>query len=272
MGRATITFRELHTAEELAVCEALERHVWGLEDLDILPTSHLVASVHAGGLVLGAFAGEAAVGFAYGFPAYLPEKASPLGFHSHMLAVVPEARGQGIGQRLKWQQRAWCLARGLPWMTWTFDPLQMRNAKLNLEHLGATVGEYRPNEYGEMGGSLNAGLPSDRLLAFWELAGARVERLAAGRRLDAVAEPEAIPELLARGASGEPLPLDPGEARRVRVALPESINTLLKRDPDLALAWRLAVRAALAPRLAAGWRITRYVRDGYVMEDGNQLM
>jgi len=257
-----VTFRELTSFDDLLACEAIEQEVWGLTERELLPASQLVAAVHAGGVVIGAFDGAKLIGFVYGFPAHRPEWQPSLGQHSHMVAVLPGYRGQGLGQRLKWLQRAWCLRRGITWMTWTFDPLQAKNAKLNLEHLGAVGFEYRVNEYGAMGGHLNAGLPSDRLLAIWQLDASTVIALEQQRR----------PPLdfdgswLLSDEAGEPRlhGIDPA-ATTVRLAIPPDITRLIAKRPELALRWRLALREALLPALSQGFQATRFVAGSYLV-------
>ncbi|MCW5818261.1 MAG: GNAT family N-acetyltransferase, partial [Trueperaceae bacterium] len=175
-----LVLRELTSHADLHEVERIQREVWGLDDLEVVPNSQLRAALHAGGQLGGAFLEDALVGFSYGF------LASPHGrlmvgpgLHSHMAAVRPGARGRGVGRALKWQQRAWCLERGIEWMTWTFDPLQARNANLNLRHLGAVGVDYLVDFYGPMGGPLGGGR-SDRLLALWMLTGQRVTARAEG--------------------------------------------------------------------------------------------
>lgn len=263
-------YRALEQADDLRACEGLERSVWGLSDLEVLPVSQLVASVHAGGLVVGALEADRLIGFAYGFPAHRYGWADPCGFHSHMLAVLPEHRNRGIGQRLKAFQRDWCLARELHWMTWTFDPLQAGNARLNLEHLGVVVSEYRRDEYGPMGGSLNAGLPTDRLLAYWPLESERVVKVV--REGASLPDEDARgPTVLQRDGRGGPRRLEAPEAslagqRHVRVEIPLQLNVLLREDPSLALEWRLAVREVLEALLGQGWTIVRFVDGAYLLE------
>lgn len=262
-----LAYRLLEHADELAAVEALEREVWGVDDLEVLPRSHLIASIHAGGAVWGACDGPTLVGFAYGFPAHHPEWDEPWGNHSHMVAVRASHRGRGVGRRLKFLQREWCLERGLRWMTWTFDPLQAKNARLNLEHLGAVARRYLVNAYGRLGGSLNGELPTDRLLAYWRLDGTRARRLAAGQPLPEV-NWRALPNALRRGANGRPERLEvPFEAgARVRLELPEDLTALLSHDPAAAFAWRLALREALQAGLAAGLTVSRFVGGGYLLE------
>ena len=196
----TVEIHPLVTMEMLRACERLQLQVWGYDDLEVVPAAQMRAALHAGALVAGAFVGRELVGFAYGFPA-LPHEAELVGpgLHSHMAAVVPEARGLGAGRRLKWYQRRWCVEHGMNWATWTFDPLQARNARLNLHHLGAVVHEYQVDFYGVLGGVLSGDLPTDRFVATWDLTGPHV-RAAAAR------DPAAAAYLLP--ADRTPPPLD----------------------------------------------------------------
>ncbi len=161
----TIEFRELRTAAELAPLPALERLVWG--DVDLVALNLLVATVTEGGMAIGAFDGDRLVGSVYGFATLQPHV-----LHSHYLAVDPDYRRTGLGVALKREQRQWCLANGRTAMRWTYDPLQLGNAHLNLRSLGAVGAQYHPDFYGPMGG-INGGLPSDRVVVEWDLAGPR---------------------------------------------------------------------------------------------------
>ena len=157
----TIEFRELRDAAELAPLPALERLVWG--DVDLVALNLLVATVTEGGMAIGAFDGDRLVGSVYGFATLEPHV-----LHSHYLAVDPDYRRTGLGVALKHEQRAWCLANGRTAMRWTYDPLQLANAHLNLRSLEAVGARYHPNFYGAMGG-INGGLPSDRVVVEWDL-------------------------------------------------------------------------------------------------------
>lgn len=250
---------ELTTPAELGACERVQCMVWG-EPVPEVSVSLFRAAQYAGALVAGAVEDDALLGFVYGFPAV---REGHIGQHSHLLAVLPEARGRGIGQALKWFQRDWCLARGVAHVTWTFDPLRAGNAKLNLEHLGASVGEYRPDFYGPLGGSLNGELPSDRLIATWVLEDAEVTALAG-----AIPRPEAAKPAYTRLISedGEPRHcrmVEGEEDQPVWLELPSAISP--ETDFEHALRWRLALRDALMPLFEQGYRITRFVAGGYVM-------
>ncbi len=160
----TIEFRELRTATELAPMPALEARVWGASG-ELVSVNMLVATVNEGGVAIGAFDGERMVGSVYGFATHESHV-----LHSHYLAVDPDYRGQGLGVALKRRQRDWCLANGRTAMRWTYDPLQLGNAHINLRSLGAVGVGYHVDLYGRMGG-INGGLPSDRVVVHWQLDG-----------------------------------------------------------------------------------------------------
>src|SRR6185436_11873728 len=81
---------------------------------------------------------------------------------SHQLGVLPAYRDQDIGYRLKLAQRDWVNLQGVRLITWTYDPLESRNARLNIARLGAVCRTYRREPYGVMEDTLNAGVPADR--------------------------------------------------------------------------------------------------------------
>jgi predicted GNAT superfamily acetyltransferase len=215
----TIEFRELRTAAELAPMPGLEARVWG--EVTLVAVNLLVATISEGGMAIGAFDGDRLVGSVYGFATHQPHV-----LHSHYLAVDPDYRRTGLGVALKHRQREWCLANGRTAMRWTFDPLQLGNAHLNLRSLGAVCVEYHPNLYGPMGG-INGTVPSDRLVVEWQL----VEQRPAGTQSVDVAVPPVTPDEIAAGAP----------------AAHDARNGL---------------RDALMPLLAEGWLVTDVDRVG----------
>jgi len=199
--------REATSHEDLDEVTRIQREVWKVEDIDIAGRIQMRASQHAGGSVLIAEAEDGAIaGFAYAFPALERGHAY---WHSDMLAVRPGYRRSRVGQALKWAQRNEALKNGIRRIAWTFDPMQSGNAHLNLELLGVTAGEYLSNFYGVTSSDLHHGLPTDRLLASWDLESSRVEALSRGEgptHIESVAS----------------------------VAIPADWNDLVTRDPDLA--------------------------------------
>lgn len=184
-----ILVREAHGFEELAACVGLQIEVWGYEDEDVIPSRMFLVAQKIGGQVFAAFdtalpgtssEGESAnmVGFAMALPGI--RNGRPY-LHSHMLAVRPAYRNRGLGKQLKLAQRKDALARGILLMEWTFDPLEIKNAFLNIHKLGAVVRRYTPNFYGVSSSRLQAGLPTDRLHAEWWMDTPRVRQAIAGK-------------------------------------------------------------------------------------------
>lgn len=223
-----VILRELDGLEDLHRAERFQVEVWGEgerpDNVDIM-----LALQHEGALVAGAFASGEMLGFLFGFPT-----ATPGVQHSHRLAVSVRARGLGLGARLKWFQRDWCLARGVTRVRWTYDPLRAINAGLNIAVLGATASQYLVDYYGPMPG-INAGLPSDRVMTEWRLDAPTVQQRAAGEALS---------------------PQDHG----AEVVIPADIDALMAADPQAGLAERLRLRAVLQTAFAEGQAIIGFDR------------
>jgi predicted GNAT superfamily acetyltransferase len=166
-----IRIESLSTLEHLERCVVLQIEVWGYSDGDVIPRRMFLVAQRIGGQVFGAFDGETLIGFAMALPGYRDGQSY---LHSHMLAVLPQYRNAGIGRRLKLAQRDDAIARGFDLMEWTFDPLEIRNAHLNIARLGAVVRRYQPDFYGPSSSPLQGGLPTDRLYAEWWLRSKRV--------------------------------------------------------------------------------------------------
>jgi predicted GNAT superfamily acetyltransferase len=176
-----IAIRPLSTFEELSRCVEIQLATWGYSDGDVVPRRMFIVANRIGGHVLGAFDGETMIAFAMALPGIKPESQGGRPYlHSHMLAVLPEYRNRGLGRKMKLAQREEALARGIELIEWTFDPLEIRNAHLNIARLGAIVRRYQPNFYGPSSSPLQGGLPTDRLYAEWWLRSSRVQRVLNG--------------------------------------------------------------------------------------------
>jgi predicted GNAT superfamily acetyltransferase len=169
-----VVIRRCRGLEELRACVTLQREVWNFTDAELVPLRMFVVAEKVGGQVMGAFEGNTMVGFALSIPGI--RSGRPY-LHSHMLAVRKDHRNSGLGRRLKLLQREDALARGIELIEWTFDPLEIKNAYLNIEKLGAIARRYNINQYGITSSPLQGGLPSDRLIAEWWLKSKRVEML-----------------------------------------------------------------------------------------------
>jgi predicted GNAT superfamily acetyltransferase len=188
----------------------LEFAVWGFGERDVVPSQMYVVAAKIGGQVLGAFVEDRMVGFALAYPGVRDGRPY---LHSHMAAVLPEYRDLGIGRSLKLAQRDDALARGIPLIEWTFDPLQTRNAYFNICRLGVVVRRYLLDVYGSTSSPLHGGLPTDRLVAEWHLASDRVESVLAGNesvRRNAI---ERI-EIMSQDSSPEAVAETQAQARR----------------------------------------------------------
>jgi predicted GNAT superfamily acetyltransferase len=171
--------QKLNTFADFDRCVQMQDTVWGYEPSDAMSQKVFLLATQIGGQVLGAFEGDEFVGYAMALPGVRNGHAY---LHSHHLAVLPAWRNQGVGRRLKLAQRDDALSRGIELMEWTFDPLEIRNAHLNIARLGAVVRRYRRNFYGASSSPLQGGLPSDRVVAEWWLRSRRVEETLAGKQ------------------------------------------------------------------------------------------
>jgi predicted GNAT superfamily acetyltransferase len=250
-----ILIRLAQSRSDYEGCVELQRRVWGLADLEVASTIQLIASTLAGGTVhVAATRDERLVGFAYAFPAL--RGGSPH-LHSDMLAVLPEFQKRGVGVRLKLAQREEALARGVDLITWTFDPLQARNAQLNLRRLGARATEFLENVYGITSSALHYGLPTDRLLVRWELRSPRVEeRLVGGEPPRNEPTPE-LPRVNAvKWQAGWPVSSDPAldlAEPALLLEIPPEFEVLSQAAPHVAADWHAKVRRALAVYFGRGY-------------------
>jgi len=170
----SIVLRRCHDVRDFRDCVALQKEVWNFTDAELVPLRMFVVADKVGGQVMGAFDGSTMIGFALSVPG---TRSGHVYLHSHMLAVRKDHRNSGLGRRLKLMQREDALARGIELIEWTFDPLEIKNAYLNIEKLGAISRRYNINQYGITSSPLQGGLPSDRLIAEWWLKSKRVSNL-----------------------------------------------------------------------------------------------
>jgi len=163
-----IVIRRCQGIDELRACVALQKDVWNFSDAELVPLRLFVVAEKVGGQVMGAFEGSEMVGFALSVPG---TRSGHIYLHSHMLAVRKDHRNGGLGRRLKLLQREEALARGIELIEWTFDPLEIKNAYLNIEKLGAIARRYNINQYGITSSPLQGGLPHRRVVAQVEARG-----------------------------------------------------------------------------------------------------
>jgi predicted GNAT superfamily acetyltransferase len=258
---AAVEIRTLQTIAEYRAAERLQRQVWDLEEVKVVPDHLLLTAQKNGGLVLGAFDGERLVGFLFGFVGLTPDGRTK--HCSHMVGVAPAYQGQKVGYRLKLTQREHVLSQGLDLVTWTFDPLESRNAHLNFHKLGVTCRTYLRDLYGSMRDQLNVGLFSDRFQVDWHVASERV-----ADRLRGAWVGDSLPTLRAEGVRvlNCALPDDDGLPRppqktlpiagdRLLIQIPAQFQAIKAADFELARAWREHTRVLFEAAFAAGYTV-----------------
>jgi predicted GNAT superfamily acetyltransferase len=265
-----VTIRPFASIEDYRACVALQEETWGEGFSERVSPAILKVAQILGGVSSGAFAEDGRlVGFVFGLTG---QRNGEVVHWSDMLAVRAELRDTGLGRRLKAYQREEVLSRGVEKMFWTFDPLRSRNAHLNVTRLGAVVREYVPDMYGDTDSPLHRGIGTDRFVALWLLSSARVERRvteflsgSGGVRINV--DPD-VPFALSADVTGRwPRPGEPDltlDNAAMRVAIPSDVGALMQEDPQLAVAWRRATRAAFAHYIARGYEVQEFERGGAV--------
>jgi predicted GNAT superfamily acetyltransferase len=252
----------IETVKGCRAHQQLQDLIWGHQADGAVPAEFMIALARNGGLVLGAYAGDQMVGLALGVPALKDGKLIHL---SHLLGVHPDWRGRGIGERLKWRQRELVLAQGITTITWTFNPLEAVNARLNLTRLGGIVRTYVRDYYGAMEDALNRGIPTDRFVLEWLLTSRRVQERARGvipPAPDANA-PVALGSTIGSAGLREPATFVGPSGPLALVEVPADLQGMKRQSLDVALAWRLATRDAFERLFAAG-----FVGTGVIRRDG----
>ena len=207
----SIKVRDLDTLQDQDSGREIFDLTWTMDAGTEITPNLLQAMVHSGSYLSGAFVENKIVGAAFAFPA----TNSGLHLHSHMTAVLDEYRDQGVGYALKIDQWNWAKKQNYSHLSWTFDPLVRRNAKLNIVKLGVDISTYYPNFYGEMPDALNAGDESDRLMVSWSTD---------------------IDEPKARQLITDPKPDD------ILIEIPEDIVAIRSKNQSESMKWRRQVR------------------------------
>lgn len=288
----------IENAEKAAEVEALQRFVWPGDETEILPVHILLAAVHNGGLLIGAYQRgsaeieETLIGFVFGFPGMYQTPDGPRLLHiSQMLGVHPDHRGENVGFMLKRAQWQMVRHQGIDRIIWTFDPLLSRNAHLNIAKLGAVCNTYLPNYYGVMRDGLNAGLPSDRFKVDWWVNSSRVVRRLGRRKrrqLDMahyISAGAAIINPTRIEADGWAYPQvvkalpDDTETPLLMVEIPYNFLALKSANMSLANAWREHTRPIFEHLFEVGYLVTDFVhltgstpRSFYILSHGESTL
>jgi predicted GNAT superfamily acetyltransferase len=254
-----LIIKPIDTPDLIKEVANVEVATWGIKQGDNVPDHILTTFVHEGGVLFGAYDGDKLIGFTLGWlgtsttgegkPA-----ADQLKLVSHMTGVLAGYRDRRVGYQLKLAQRDWAIKRDLDLITWTYDPLESRNAYLNIHLLGCTCNTYFRDYYGEMVDEINRGIPSDRFrVDWWIRRGHVVDRL--GKAAQKMGESSSEENLLlpqgkilnpADHDSGpNPIPAGSSELPAqgpIMIEIPADMQTLRKLDKDLALNWRIHTR------------------------------
>ena len=207
----SIQVRELDNLQDQDLGRNIFDITWSMDAGTEITPNLLQAMVHSGSYLSGAFIDNKIVGAAFAFPA----TNGGLHLHSHMTAVLPEFRDKGVGYALKIDQWNWAKKKNYSHLSWTFDPLVRRNAKLNIAKLGVDISAYHPNFYGDMPDALNAGDESDRLMVSW---------------ITDIDAPKAR-ELITKPETGD-----------ILIEIPEDIVAIRSKNQSESMKWRRQVR------------------------------
>jgi predicted GNAT superfamily acetyltransferase len=258
-----ILIRDLRSFGDLSQLKAVEKEVWGLADEDVLPLTMIIACHAAGNIFLGAFDKDKLVGFALGI---FGQEQGRTNIHSHMLGVLEPYRRHDLGFRLKQAQRDRALALGVREMTWTYDPLQSRNAHFNFAKLGIVADTYKVDFYGPQTSSMLHQNGTDRLWVRWLLTSRRVRDRLAGKdaRAETLDALRHLAPLVRFNGNGQPARADLAESlarQRVSIEVPGDILEVERTDMALAREWRAATRWAFTEALKAGFFVAEYCRS-----------
>jgi len=233
---SNISIRPLTSLADQALGRMIFDHTWAMDAGTEITPNLLQAMVHSGAYLSGAFIDGECVGAAFAFPA---TTGGPH-LHSHMTAVIDKFRDKGIGHALKVDQYKWAKQNNYKEITWTFDPLVARNAKLNILKLGVDISAYYPNFYGDMPDELNAGDESDRVMASLKVVG------------DAPTPRTAI---------------SAPDKSAVLIAIPSDIVAIRVKDIAENLRWRREVRDKFVGVLARGGKVVGFSENNeYVVQ------
>ena len=261
----TIQIRPVETINAGREIEQLQTAIWG-KGTPIVPDLLFLTAAHSKGCVLLAWDGDQAVGFCLSIVSFSGDHATDptcrLRHHSYVVGVIPAYQGQGIGERLKWAQRDFVLAQGIEYITWTYDPLEINNGRLNIHRLGAVCAIYNRNVYGLRRDALNQGLPSDRFQVDWWLAS---ERVLAHK--DKTYSHPARSALQTDGAiliNGPVSDLDFETLKtisQILVAVPTDFQQIKRTDLALARRWREHTRSIFESAFDSGFRVVDLLRE-----------
>ena len=242
--------RKIESLAEMREVERLQKEIWGVEDLEIYPALALKPQTEVGAILIGAFAEDRMVGFVFGFPGILDGE---MIIHSDMLGILEGHRSNNLGYLLKLAQREAAIERGVKRITWTFDPLQSRNAHFNFAKLGVIADRYYVDYYGVTSSFLHR-FGTDRLWVTWLLNSERVLSRIEGKNAVA-SELDQLPHLVRVGEGLEPIIDITIGAPRLVIEIPAELKTNQER-------WREATRKGFTEAIDAGYVVEGFYVSG----------
>lgn len=250
-----IALRELTTIKELEQMEKIEQDVWSMPPLPIHQT---LTAIKNGGIIIGAFEDDKIIGFSYAFTGF---KDGQTYLCSHMLGIEENYRSKKIGEQMKKKQQEIAIRKGYTEIHWTYDPLETRNAYLNLTKLKGICSVYMENAYGEMKDGLNKGLPSDRFEVHWHISSEHVTEVVTenydnATPLNEVSFDDNIPVCTmfqSRHFSAEAYSLE----------VPKDFQHVKARNRDIAMDWRMTTRNIFQELFAAGYSAVQLIPGKY---------
>lgn len=247
--------RKIESLADMREVERLQREIWGVEDLEVYPALALKPQTEVGGILIGAFDQRRMVGFVFGFPGILDGETI---IHSDMLGITEGYRSHNLGYELKLAQREEARKRGIERITWTFDPLQSRNAHFNFSKLGVISDRYYIDYYGETTSFLHR-YGTDRLWVTWLLNSDRVKsRIEGAMKATAPGDLEQLLHLVRVGENGEPMSDEFREDAQLVIEIPSQITDHHER-------WRAATRKAFTSAIAAGYVVEGFYTGRYFL-------
>lgn len=270
ISKSSVLIRNLESIDDLRQVPEVEKQVWALDDRDSVPVLLLIAAKEAGSILLGAFDEQRLIGFAFGFPGLEHGQVS---IHSHMTAVLPQYRNLNLGYQLKLAQRERALAIGIQHISWTFDPLQARNAHFNFAKLGVVSDRYKVDFYGRESTSVLHQNGTDRLWVTWLLDSDRVRQRLNAAAITQSSRPQVL--LVRCEEAGRPVRAELASslaAGSIGIQVPPEISALEENDSALAWEWRLATRWAFTEALKAGFFVADFLRGASPQSAGTYLL
>jgi len=262
----SLEIKPIRSLYDLKRTHDIQRNTWGYRDVMIIPYTQLVSAQHCGGTLLGAYLDGELVGFVYG---YLGMSGGRLYLFSQRMGVLPNVQSRGIGEKLKLAQREQMLRQGIDTIIWTYDPLEGKNAMLNVQKLGGIVRTYVRDIYGNVDNPLQAGLAMDRFLLEWHLLSDRVRAHVRGD-IPRVHPDEWLSRKdyrlvnYANWASELPRPIAADlelEDDVLLVQVPANLQAIKRRDLTVARGWRTTTRAIFETYFRRGYVVTGFASE-----------